>query len=171
MRGRTATAMRLHASGDERFREIDAAMQRHHHRADALIEVLHTAQEVFGHLDQDILLYVARGLKLPPSKVLGVATFYHLFRFKAKSEHECSVCLGTACFVNGGDALLAAIEEEAGVKVGEDEGDGRFRLLTARCVGACGIAPVVVFDGQVCGHQEPEMVRERVKGWLNRGSE
>ena len=76
-------------------------MKRHHHRPDALIEVLHTAQELFGHLDHDILFYVAHGLKLPPSRVYGVATFYHFFTFKPKGEHRCTVCLGTACYVKG----------------------------------------------------------------------
>src|SRR5690242_5519007 len=94
----------LHPSGDDRFKMIDATMKRHHHLPDALIEVLHTAQEIFGHLDHDILLYVARGLKLPPSRVYGVATFYHFFTFHPKGEHTCVVCLGTACYVKGGAA-------------------------------------------------------------------
>ncbi len=154
-----------HPSGDERFRAIDAAMKRHHHRPDALIEILHTAQEIFDHLDHDILLYVARGLRLPPSRVYGVATFYHLFTFVPKCDHECTVCLGTACFVKGGLELLTAVEEETGLHPGQCRGDNRLSLQTARCIGSCGIAPVVVFDGTVCGNQEPDMIRERVKGW------
>ena len=100
-RERTAAAADAHPSGDERFHLIDTSMKRHHHRPDALIEVLHTAQELFGHLDHDILFYIARGLTLPPSRVYGVASFYHLFRFKPKGKHQCTVCLGTACYVNG----------------------------------------------------------------------
>ena len=146
-------------------------MKRHHHRPDALIEVLHTAQELFGHLDHDVLFYIARGLNLPPSRVYGVASFYHLFRFKPKGKHQCTVCLGTACYVKGGAELLSAIEHATGIHPGETLADGRLSLETARCFGACGIAPVVVFDGKVCGKQEPEMVRERVKGWLSRGPE
>jgi bidirectional [NiFe] hydrogenase diaphorase subunit len=167
----TAPAAELHPSGDQRFQIIDTSMSRHHHRPDALIEALHAAQELFGHLDHDILLYVARGLKLPPSRVYGVATFYHLFTFKPKGKHHCTVCLGTACYVNGGAGLLAAIEAATGIHAGQTRADGRVSLDTARCVGACGIAPLVVFDGTVCGNQEPEMVQERVKGWLSSGPE
>ena len=85
-------------------------MKRHQFQPDALIEVLHTAQELFGYLEHDLLLYVAHGLKLPPSRVYGVATFYHFFTFSRKGEHTCVVCMGTACYVKGADALLAAVE-------------------------------------------------------------
>jgi bidirectional [NiFe] hydrogenase diaphorase subunit len=167
----SASVTNIHPSGDERFRMIDSSIKRHHHRPDALIEVLHTAQEIFGHLDSDILSYVARGLRLPPSRVYGVATFYHLFRFNRTGEHQCTVCLGTACYDKGGAELLLAIEEAAGIQPGQTRADGRVSLETARCVGTCWIAPLVIFDGEVCGRQEPEMVRERVKGWLSRGPE
>jgi bidirectional [NiFe] hydrogenase diaphorase subunit len=165
----TAASPELHPSGDQRLGMIDAAMKRHHHRPDALIEVLHRAQEVFGHLDHDVLFYVARGLALPPSRVYGVATFYHLFTFKPKGAHHCTVCMGTACYVRGALALLAATEQAAGIHAGETRSDNRVSLDTARCVGACGIAPLVVFDGHVCGNQDPQMVQERVKGWLKSG--
>ncbi len=158
-----------HPSGDERFRMIDTSMKRHHHRPDALIEVLHTAQKIFGHLDHDILFYVAHHLNLPPSRVFGVASFYHLFRFKPIGEHQCTVCLGTACFVKGGVSLLSAIEQATGIHPGQTLADGGLSLDTARCVGACGLAPVVIFDGNVCGNQNPEIVVKRVKGWLKHG--
>jgi bidirectional [NiFe] hydrogenase diaphorase subunit len=168
---RTAAESDAHPSGDGRFQMLDTSMKRNHYRPDALIEVLHTAQDIFGHLDHDVLLYVARGLKLPPSRVYGVATFYHLFRFKARGEHQCTVCLGTACFVKGGADLLAVVEQATGIHAGQTLPDGRLSLDTARCLGACGIAPVVVFDGTVCGHQRPEVACERVKGWLSHGPE
>jgi bidirectional [NiFe] hydrogenase diaphorase subunit len=164
-------ATEVHPSGDARFQMLDTSMKRNHYRPDALIEILHTAQDLFGHLDHDVLFYVARGLKLPPSRVYGVATFYHLFRFKPKGEHQCTVCLGTACYVKGGSELLAAVEDASEILPGQTRSDCRVSLDTARCLGACGIAPVVVLDGKVCGKQEPEMVRERVKGWIGRGSE
>lgn len=166
---RSTAAADAHPSGDERFKMIETSMKRHRHRPDALIEVLHTAQDIFGHLDHDILLYVAHGLHLPPSRVYGVASFYHLFRFEPKGAHQCTVCLGTACFVKGGAGLLSAIEQASGIHGGQVLGDGRLSLDTARCVGACGIAPVVIFDGQVTGHQTPETVARRVTGWLNHG--
>jgi bidirectional [NiFe] hydrogenase diaphorase subunit len=140
-------------------------MKRSHYRQDALIEVLHQAQETFGYLEEDVLSYIARGLKLPLSRVYGVATFYHLFSLKPQGEHTCVVCLGTTCFVKGANALLEVIEREIGIHPGETTVDRQISLLTARCVGACGIAPVTVFDGQVCGRQTPESVSTTIENW------
>src|SRR5271156_631318 len=137
-------------------------MKRQQYQPDALIEVLHKAQELFGYLEPDLLLYVARGLKLPPSRVYGVATFYHLFTLKPQGVHTCVVCMGTACFVKGADGLLKAVEELAAIKSGETTSDKRLSLLTARCIGACGIAPTVVYDGVTAGHQTVADVRQRV---------
>jgi bidirectional [NiFe] hydrogenase diaphorase subunit len=159
-----------HPSGDNRFKMLDASMKRHRFSADALIEVLHTAQELFGYLQNDLLHYIARGLKLPPSRVYGVATFYHFFSFVPKGKHTCVVCTGTACYVKGADALLEAIERRAGVIAGQTTPDGRVSLMTARCLGACGLAPVVVYDGEVAGNQKPESALEHLKGWLDDGS-
>jgi bidirectional [NiFe] hydrogenase diaphorase subunit len=158
-----------HPSGDKRFKILDTAMKRVQFQPDALIEVLHKAQELFGCLELDVLLYVTRGLKLPPSKVYGVATFYHLFTLKPQGEHACVVCMGTACFVKGADKLLAAVEQFAHVKAGETTPDKKLSLLTARCIGACGIAPAVVYDKTTAGHATPESVVERLKGWLGNG--
>jgi bidirectional [NiFe] hydrogenase diaphorase subunit len=167
---RDTAAADAHPSGDERFRMVDTALKRHRHRPDALIEVLHTAQEVFGHLDHDLLFYVAHGLNLAPGRVYGVASFYHLFRFQPKGAHQCTVCLGTACFVKGGANLLAAAEQTTGIHPGQVLPGGALSLDTARCVGACGLAPVVIFDGKVCGNQTAETVAGRVKGWLSHGT-
>jgi bidirectional [NiFe] hydrogenase diaphorase subunit len=158
-----------HPSGDNRFAMLDACMKRHRFAPDALIEVLHTAQELFGFLQNDLLHYVAHGLKLPPSRVFGVATFYHFFSFAPKGKHTCVVCTGTACYVKGADALLAAIERELGTTEGKTSADGQVSVMTARCLGACGLAPVVVFDGEVAGKQEPETALERMKGWKSGG--
>lgn len=159
-----------HPSGDKRFKMLDASMKRHRHQPDALIEVLHTAQELFGHLDNDLLLYIAHSLKLPPSRVYGVATFYHFFTFTPKGAHTCVVCMGTACYVKGAANVVAALEQQAQLHAGETTADGKLSLLTARCLGACGLAPAVVFDGEVAGNQTPEAAWQRVKGWLDHGS-
>src|SRR5690349_2202502 len=98
-------------------------MKRHQHAPDALIEVLHKAQELFGCLETDVLFYVARALRLPPSRVYGVATFYHLFTLKPQGEHACTVCLGTACFVKGAGDIQAAVEKAAHVKPGATTAD------------------------------------------------
>jgi bidirectional [NiFe] hydrogenase diaphorase subunit len=157
----------VHASGDKRFQLLDAAMKRHHFQADALIEVLHKAQELFGYLEPDLLIYIARGLKLPPSRVYGVATFYHFFSFAPRGEHSCLICMGTACYVKGAAQVVAALEKCLDVRAGTTRADGKVSLLTARCLGACGIAPAVVFDGQVAGNVTPENALDHVKGWLD----
>lgn len=159
-----------HPSGDKRFKMLDTAMGRQQYQQDSLIEVLHKAQELFGYLDHDVLFYVARGLKLPPSRVYGVATFYHLFSLKPVGVHTCVVCLGTACFVKGAGELLAAVENCAGIKAGGTTPDGQLSLLTARCIGSCGIAPAVVYDRTTAGHQTVEQVLQHVKEWVHDGS-
>jgi bidirectional [NiFe] hydrogenase diaphorase subunit len=132
--------------------------------------VLHTAQELFGYLQPDLLFYIAQGLKLPPSRVYGVATFYHFFSFAPKGKHTCVVCTGTACYVKGADLLLATLERQLGTVAGKTTPDGEVSLMTARCLGACGLAPVVVYDGDVAGGQTPDAVAERMKGWVTDGS-
>jgi bidirectional [NiFe] hydrogenase diaphorase subunit len=156
-----------HPSGDKRLKMLDATIKRHQYQQDALIEILHKAQELFGYLETDLLLYIAHVLKLPPSRVYGVATFYHLFSLAPKGVHRCVVCTGTACYVKGAAALLAAVEQSAHIQSGETTLDNQLSLSTARCLGACGIAPAVVFDGTVCGHQTLEEVRDRVDRWVN----
>src|SRR5262245_41257929 len=159
-----------HPSGDNRFKMLDASLKRQRFQPDALIEVLHTAQELFGYLHDDILLYIAQGLKLPPSRVYGVATFYHFFTFAPKGAHTCVVCMGTACYVKGAANLVTTLEKATGARAGEISPDGQVSLLTARCLGACGIAPAVVFDNAVAGKQTEESVLERVKGWTAHGT-
>ncbi len=154
-----------HASGDKRFKILEVHMKKHQFRHDALIEVLHKAQELFGYLEDDLLLFVAHKLKLPPSRVYGVATFYHFFTLKPKGEHTCVVCMGTACYVKGADKVIAAIEENHKIKPGETTPDNKVSLLTARCIGACGIAPAVVYDGTVTPRATPAAAVEQIKKW------
>lgn len=169
-KGRKLQEVLQHASGDKRFKILDTQMKRHQHRADALIEVLHKAQELFGYLEDDLLLYVAHALKLPPSRVYGVATFYHFFTLKPKGAHTCVVCLGTACYVKGAQEVLSAVEALAGIKSGGTTPDNQLSLLTARCIGACGVAPAVVYDGKVAVRQTADLAVEKVKGWMGHGS-
>ena len=163
------TTVTTHPSGDKRFKLLDVTIKRHQARQDALIEILHKAQELFGYLEDDVLLYVSRSLKLPPSRVYGVATFYHLFSLAPQGVHTCTVCTGTACYVKGAAQILATVEQNAKIRAGETTADKQLSLLTARCLGACGIAPAVVFDGTVCGHQTSESVCDRLKEWLENG--
>lgn len=158
-----------HPSGDKRFKILETTMKKHQLLPGALIEVLHAAQELFGYLELDLLYFIARGMKLPPSKVYGVATFYHFFSLKPKGEHTCVVCTGTACYVKGAGELLRAVAEAAHVKEGETTANGKLSLLTARCLGACGMAPAVVLDGSMKGHATPDNLLQQVQGWLAGG--
>ena len=92
---------------------------------------------------------------MPLSKVYGVATFYHFFTLKPQGEHTCVVCMGTACYIKGAQQMLDALEKTYGVKPGETTPDGKLSVLTARCIGSCGLAPAVVFDGEVAGKLTP----------------
>lgn len=169
MSSATSKSVSAHPSGDKRFKLLEVTMKRHQFQHNALIEVLHAAQELFGYLDHDLLYFVARGMKLPPSKVYGVVTFYHLFALRPPGEHTCVVCMGTACYVKGADRILVDVEQRSGARAGTTTSDGKLSVLTARCLGACGIAPAVVVDGSVKGHQTSESVLEAMKGWLRHG--
>lgn len=138
-------------SDDKRWRIVETRMRRLGNRPDALIEALHSAQEAFGFLDDQALAYIGDSLSVPPSKVFGVATFYHYFTLKPKGEHTAVVCTGTACYINGAAEILAGISRELGVKPKETTEDGRLSILTARCLGACSLAPAVIVDGEVEG--------------------
>lgn len=159
-----------HPSGDPRFKVIDRTLKRLQYQQDALIEVLHTAQESFGFLSPDILIYVARQLKLPPSWVYGVATFYHFFSLKPTGEHNCVVCLGTACYVKRAAEVLAGLQTFYGIESGQTTPDGKMSLSTARCLGSCGLAPVLVLDGEVIGRDIPELLLQRVQQRLAAGA-
>ena len=152
-----------HPSGDDRYKAIDRTIKRFNNEKDALLEVLNTAQETFGYLSEDLLIYVSRQLNVPLSRVYGVATFYHMFTFDPLGEHNCIVCAGTACYVKGSAHIAQAITEEFGIASGETTADGLFSLTTARCLGSCGLAPVVVMDGEVRGKETPEAVTTRVR--------
>ncbi len=153
-------------SDDKRWKIVQGTMRRHGHKPNALIEVLHTVQECFGYLTDEGLKFVAESLKVPYSKVYGVATFYHFFTMKPPGEHTCVVCTGTACYIKGAGALLKSVDEIAGIKEGETTRDGKVSLLTARCLGACGLAPAVVFDGKVEGKVTTEQMKAKVQSFL-----
>ncbi|TYO99243.1 NAD(P)-dependent nickel-iron dehydrogenase diaphorase component subunit HoxE [Geothermobacter ehrlichii] len=150
-----------------RFRLIDRSLKKVQYRQDALIEVLHAAQEAFGHLDEEILDYVSLQLRLPPSWVYGVATFYNFFTLDPQGDHTCVVCLGTACYVKGAGEIVARLEEELGVKAGGTTADGRLSLMTARCLGNCSLAPMLTLDGEVLGRQTATSAFETVDRRLN----
>jgi bidirectional [NiFe] hydrogenase diaphorase subunit len=143
---------------DERLRTLDARMEAVDRRQDELIEILHLAQDQFGYLPPEVLEHIAERLELPPSMVVGVATFYHLFRSKPAGDHQCIVCTGTACFVKGAEAIVAAVAEELGMAPGSLDAERSLSFETVRCPATCGLAPVVVMDGEIMAHQDPDSV-------------
>jgi len=124
-------------------------IRRQHGRADALIEVLHQVQDLYGFLPAGALAQVARELRLPLARVYGVASFYHLFRLAAPTAHRCAVCLGTACFVRGGGGLATQLEQRLGVRLDDAAGNGTWALEQVSCLGACGQAPLLLVDGRL----------------------
>ena len=156
-----------HPSGDPRFGMLDKSLRRARHAQDQLIELLHVAQDIFGYLSDDVLLHLAHELRLPTSRVYGVATFYALFGFDPPGEHTCTVCTGTACFVKGADDIVRAMTDAFALIPGETSADGRLTVSTARCLGSCGLAPVTVLDGQVHGQQDAPSVIGAVRAALD----
>ncbi len=142
---------------------LDKALKKCQYQQDALIEVLHTAQETFGHLDEEILDYVSIQLKLPPSWVYGVATFYNFFSLEPQGDHVCVVCMGTACYVKGAGDIVARIEQEFDLKAGTTTADNSLTLVSARCLGNCSLAPMLTLDGAVLGRQTPESTVTAIK--------
>ncbi len=155
----------LSKSEDRRWRLVNRTMRMHGGRPDALIETLHVVQESFGYLDLDALRYVAESLHLPLSRVYGVATFYHFFSLKPPGDHTCVVCTGTACYIAGSSAILKEVKDGLGISENQTTEDNKVSLLTARCMGSCGLAPAVVFDGQVKGKMTPASVMAQLGRW------
>lgn len=141
--GNTAPAVK-----DNRAKLLERAMSRQGYAAHALIEVLHTAQELFGYLSTELLREIASKLKLPPSRVLGVATFYNFFSLKPKAEHTALICTGTACYVAGAKGLMDTSQHRCKRAVERGE-TPKLTVQQARCIGSCGLAPAVVLDGRI----------------------
>ena len=150
-------------AADSPFIQVDRVLKRCQYSQDALIEVLHAAQETFGFLSDDTMNYIAHELKLPPSWVYGVATFYHFFNLKPQGEHTCTICMGTACFVKRAGDIVETLEKEYAIKAGETTADGKLSVNIARCLGNCGLAPMIILDGEVLARQTPELMLKRCK--------
>lgn len=155
-----------HPSGDPRFKMVDRTIKRFSGQRDGLLEVLNTAQETFGFLSEDLLIYVSNQLRVPLAKVYGVSTFYHLFTFEPLGDHTCIVCTGTACYVKGSEDILQTLKEKYGIEQGQTTPDGKFSVSTARCLGSCGLAPVLVVDGKVVGKATSESTLGQIEKLL-----
>ncbi|WP_105617476.1 NADH-quinone oxidoreductase subunit NuoE family protein [Vallitalea okinawensis] len=133
------------------FDELEAFINDLPEKKGALITVLHKAQEIFGYLPKEVQEFIAEKLNLPVSKVYGVVRFYSYFTMIPRGENHLSICMGTACYVNGAEDLLEVLKKELGIGVGEVSSDGKFSIHTLRCIGACSLAPVLSINGDVYG--------------------
>lgn len=127
-----------------------------------LINVLHKTQSTFGYLPAEVQEVIAEELNIPVAKVYGVVTFYSFFTMIPKGKHPISICTGTACYVRGAEKVLEEFKKELKIEVGETSEDGKFSIACLRCVGACGLAPVVMVGNKTYGRVSPEMVKDIV---------
>jgi NADH-quinone oxidoreductase subunit E/NADP-reducing hydrogenase subunit HndA len=150
----------------EKYIELESFIQSLETTKGALIEILHRAQDIFGYLPRDVQLYIARKLGVPGAEVFGVVSFYSYFSTKPSGKHTISVCMGTACFVRGADKIIGKFKEKLGIESNETTKDGMFTLKDVRCIGACGLAPVVMVDGKVDGRVKEEDVDGIINEYL-----
>lgn len=142
------------------------SIRAHKGEAGALMPVLHEAQNIYGYLPAEVQTVIAEELNVPLAEVYGVATFYSQFSLAPKGKHRISVCLGTACYVKGSDKVLEAIEKELRISCGECTPDKKFSIDSCRCVGACGLAPVMIVDGEVYGKLSAKDVAGILDGYM-----
>ncbi len=148
-----------------KLNELDAYIESFEDKPSHLIMILHRAQGLFGYLPKELQIYVAEKTGVPAAKVYGVVTFYSFFTMKPKGCHTISVCMGTACFVKGGERILDVVKDELGVEVGQMTEDGMFTLEQVHCLGACSLAPVISIDGKVYGHVTRDKVKEIIQSY------
>lgn len=137
---------------EEKLREVIA---KHKGEDGAAIPVLHEAQDIYGYLPIEVQKIISEGLNVPLAEIYGIVTFYTQFSLYPKGEYEVSVCLGTACYVKGSGTIIEKIKERLGIDVGQCTPDGKFSLNATRCIGACGLAPVMTVNDAVFGQVKP----------------
>ena len=143
---------------EEQKAKLMAAIEAHKEQPGAIMPVLQAAQEIYGYLPYEVQLMVAEGLNVPLEEVYGVATFYSMFALSPKGKYHISVCLGTACYVKGSGDVLNKLTELLGIGPDECTDDGKFSLAACRCIGACGLAPVMTINDDVYGRLTPDQI-------------
>jgi bidirectional [NiFe] hydrogenase diaphorase subunit len=156
--GSTAPLLPHHPSGDQRFASLDQTLQHYNFEPTALIQVLHGAQHLFGYLAPDVLRYIASAMKLPLAHVYGVTTFYNFFSIVPRGKYQIMVCTGTTCHVRGASTVVERLGQQLGIQQGETTKDGLFSLQTARCIGACALAPAITVGDDVYGKLSPDKI-------------
>lgn len=148
---------------DEQIFKLKEKISEHKKNPGPLMPTLHDAQEIFGCIPLEVQKIIASELDISVAKINGVVTFYSHFSIEPKGKHVCGVCLGTACYVKGSQTVIDAISEELNIKPGETTEDGLFTLKTTRCVGACGLAPVMSVGDEIYGNVDVQKAKEVIK--------
>ncbi|MGF7184647.1 NADH:ubiquinone oxidoreductase subunit E [Desulfitispora alkaliphila] len=152
----------------DKFEQLSQFIAIHKEKPGALIPVMHEAQDLFGHLPLEVQKFIAHELDVPLSDVYGVATFYSKFTLKAKGKYQINVCMGTACYVKGAQAIVEKIADTLNLQIGETTPDGNFSLEATRCIGACGLAPVMTINDEVYGELDTDQVEKIMKQYLEK---
>ncbi|HPX79816.1 MAG TPA: NADH-quinone oxidoreductase subunit NuoE [Bacteroidales bacterium] len=155
--------MKKYELEDSHKKTIKEICQSFGNKQGELINILHSTQGHFGYLPEAVQNEIALNLNMPLAKIYGVVSFYSFFTMTPKGKYPISVCLGTACFVRGAEKIVEALEEELKIKVGQVTEDGKFSLDCLRCIGACGLAPVIMIGDHVHGRLTPDMIKGILK--------
>jgi len=147
------------------LREYIDAIKTKEHPDSHLIAVLHKAQDLYGYLMIDVMDEIAQSMQIPTAHIWGVATFYHYFKLTPPGTYEIAICLGTACYVKGAAEILQTIKDELNIDVGGVTEDGLFSLAPARCLGACGLAPVAMIGDKIHGDLTPKKIIQILKDY------
>lgn len=139
--------------------QLDEIIEQHKDEKGALMPIMQKAQEIYGYLPPEVQKHIAIKMGVPVSEVFGVATFYSQFLLNPKGQYPVSVCLGTACYVKGSGLLMEKLESELGIPSGGVTDDGKFSLEATRCIGACGLAPVLTVGEDVYGRLVPDDIQ------------
>lgn len=154
----------LHIPDNKEYRELKNYIDSLKGKKGAILFVLYKAQELFGYLPPEVQAFISKEMNIPLSQIYGVITFYHFFRTQPVGKNLINVCLGTACYVKGSEDILKALSKELKIKTGETTSDRLFTLTTARCFGACGLAPVMAIGtniyGRLNGQKAINLIRE-----------
>jgi NADP-reducing hydrogenase subunit HndA len=153
---------------DEKAIKLQEIIEKYKNSRGALIPVLHEAQEVYGYLPMKVQKIISESLDIPLSEIYGVVTFYTQFSLKPKGKFKISACMGTACYVKGANLVLEKLQEKLGIQVGDCTEDGKFSLDACRCIGACGLAPVIMINDDVYGRLTPDDIEKVLEKYSDR---
>ncbi len=154
-------------ANEEKIKELNDVINENRTKKGALMAVLHEAQNLFGYLPIEVQRMISKGMVIPLAEIYGVVTFYSQFTLIPKGKYEIGVCLGTACYVKGAQELIDEVKDQLEIEAGQTSTDANFSLVETRCIGACGLAPVMTVNDEVYGKLEPKDVKDILDGYKN----